>query len=62
MPKLFSNAIKKCLLGYISSEPLKSGAGYHILKLKKKGAHFVQYEDQWLSRHILLSPSAIRND
>tara|TARA_B100001094_G_scaffold303366_2_gene331424 strand:+ start:545 stop:1786 length:1242 start_codon:yes stop_codon:yes gene_type:complete len=60
MPKLFSDAIKNMPVGYISS-PLKSGAGYHILKLEQKRGDFVQYEDQWLSRHILLMPSAIRN-
>ena len=60
MPKLFSDAIKNMSVGSISS-PLKSGAGFHILKLEQKRGDFVQYEDQWLSRHILLMPSAIRN-
>ena len=45
MPKLFSDAIKNMPVGYISS-PLKSGAGYHILKLEQKSGDFVQYEDQ----------------
>ena len=61
MPDLFSNAIDKKEVGFIS-QPLKSGAGYHILMLFDKRGPFVQYEDQWLSRHILLIPSTIRDE
>mgnify|MGYP001348518653 FL=1 len=61
MPKLFSDALSKKDVGYIT-KPLESGAGYHILKLVDKKGPFVQYEDQWSSRHILLIPSAIRNE
>ena len=60
MPDLFSTELKNKKLGYVSN-PLKSGAGYHILKLEDKRGPYVQYEDQWLARHILLSSSAIRN-
>ena len=61
MPDLFSNAIDKKEVGFIS-QPLESGAGYHILMLFDKRGSFVQYEDQWLSRHILLIPSTIRDE
>jgi len=61
MPELFSNAINNKEIGYITP-PLQSGAGYHILKLDNKRGPLVQYEDQWFSRHILLSPSAIRDE
>ena len=61
MPELFSNALKNEDIGFIS-EPLKSGAGFHILKVEDKRGPFVKYEDQWFSRHILLSPSAIRDE
>ena len=61
MPELFSNAINNKGIGYITA-PLQSGAGYHILKLDSKRGPLVQYEDQWFSRHILLSPSAIRDE
>ena len=61
MPDLFSNAIDKKEVGFIS-QPLESGAGYHILMLFDKRGPFVQYEDQWLSRHILLIPSTIRDE
>ena len=61
MPELFASAIKNQKVGYITS-PLESGAGYHILKLEDKRGPFVQYEDQWFSRHILLTPSTIRDE
>lgn len=61
MPELFSNAINKKEIGFIS-QPLESGAGYHILMLVDKKGSFVQYENQWLSRHILLIPSTIRDE
>ena len=61
MPELFSDAVNLKDVGYIT-EPLQSGAGYHILKLEEKRGDFVRYQDQWLSRHILLIPSAIRTE
>ena len=61
MPELFSNAVNKKEIGFIS-EPLESGAGYHVLILVNKKGPFVRYEDQWLSRHILLIPSTIRDE
>mgnify|MGYP001066762037 FL=1 len=61
MPKIFSDAINNQDVGFIT-EPIKSGAGYHILKLENKRGDFVRYEDQWLARHILLIPSTIRNE
>ncbi|NBQ34889.1 MAG: rotamase, partial [Gammaproteobacteria bacterium] len=61
MPELFSNAINKKEIGFIS-EPLESGSGYHILMLVDKKGPFVQYEDQWSSRHILLMPSTLRDE
>jgi peptidyl-prolyl cis-trans isomerase SurA len=61
MPELFSNAVNKKEIGFIS-EPLESGAGYHILMLVDKKGPFVQYEDQWSSRHILLIPSTLRDE
>ena len=61
MPELFSTALQKKKMNEIT-EPIESGAGYHILKLEDKRGPFVQYEDQWFSRHILLAPSAIRSE
>ena len=61
MPELFEKALEKKSIGFIS-EPLESGSGFHILKLEDKRGEFVKFEDQWQSRHILLIPSAIRNE
>ena len=61
MPELFENALKDKSIGHIS-EPLESGSGFHILKLEDKRGQFVQFEDQWNARHILLIPSAIRSN
>ena len=61
MPKLFSDAVNFKEVGYVTG-PLESGAGYHILKLEDKRGDFVQYQDQWSARHILLIPSTIRSE
>jgi len=61
MPELFSRAINLKPVGFVS-EPIKSGAGYHILKLEEQRGRFVKNEDQWSARHILLIPSTIRDD
>ena len=61
MPELFEKALVDQSIGFIS-EPLESGSGYHIPKLEDKRGEFVQFEDQWQSRHILLIPSAIRTE
>lgn len=61
MPELFSKAINLKPVGFVS-EPIKSGAGYHILKLEEQRGRFVKNEDQWSARHILLIPSTIRDD
>ena len=59
MPTLYAEALGDLDVGQNSS-PLKSGAGFHILKVEDKRGDFVKYEDQWLVRHILLMPSEIR--
>ena len=60
MPSIFANALKNKQLGFIS-EPIKTGSGYHILKLEEKRGPLVQFEQQWETRHVLLTPSAIRD-
>jgi len=61
MPSLFAEGLEGVDVGQVSP-PLKSGAGYHILKVEEKRGDFVKYEDQWLVRHILLMPSEIRSE
>ncbi|NVJ62299.1 MAG: peptidylprolyl isomerase SurA [Gammaproteobacteria bacterium] len=61
LPTLFSGPAKSLDIGDISA-PLRSGSGFHILKLvDKKGEvkHIVQQVD---ARHILLMPNAIRDE
>ena len=61
MAELFANAIDGKDKNWIS-EPLESGAGYHIIKVIDKRGELVKFEDQWKVRHILMIPSAIRTD
>ena len=60
MPSVFADAIKNKPLGYIS-EPIKTGSGFHLLKLEDKRGPLVKFEEQWKTRHVLLIPSAIRD-
>lgn len=61
MAELFANAIDGKDKNWLS-EPLESGAGYHIIKVIDKRGELVKFEDQWKVRHILMIPSAIRTD
>jgi len=60
LPNLFITAIQDLSPGQIS-EPIRSDAGYHLLKLyERRGGGRVL--EQHNVRHILLSPSEIRTD
>ena len=61
MPGLFAENLSNKSVGYVSN-PIGSGSGFHILKLEDKRGEFVQFEDQWEVRHILMMPTAIRNE
>ena len=60
MPSVFADVIRNQSLGFIS-EPIKTGSGFHLLKLEEKRGPLVKFEDQWETRHVLLIPSAIRD-
>ena len=60
MPSVFADAIKNQPLGFIS-QPVKTGSGFHLLKLEEKRGPLVKFEEQWEARHVLLIPSAIRD-
>jgi Parvulin-like peptidyl-prolyl isomerase len=60
MPSVFADAIRNQSLGFVS-EPIKTGSGFHLLKLEEKRGPFVKFEEQWETRHVLLIPSAIRD-
>ena len=60
LPSLFITALQDLSPGQIS-EPIRSDAGYHLLKLydRRGGSQLVKQHNV---RHILLSPSEIRSD
>lgn len=60
MPSVFADAIRNQPLGFIS-KPIKTGSGFHLLKLEEKRGPLVKFEEQWETRHVLLIPSAIRD-
>lgn len=61
MPDLFADAIEALETNGIS-DPLRSGAGFHILKLYGKRGAQEQVIEQSKVRHILIKPSTILSD
>ena len=61
MPVLFADAIEELKVGELTT-PLRSGAGFHILKLYEMRGATEQIIEQAKVRHILISPSEILND
>jgi peptidyl-prolyl cis-trans isomerase SurA len=57
LPDLFARAVQSLKPGEVVAEPIRSGAGFHVLKLvdrRESGAFTI---DQSRARHILLRPS-----
>jgi peptidyl-prolyl cis-trans isomerase SurA len=61
LPSLFADVVTKLKVGEVA-QPLRSGAGFHILKLTDKRGNTVKFLDQTLARHILVQPSEIRTE
>ncbi len=61
LPTLFSDVVTKMKVGE-ASELIRSGAGFHIIRLDEKRGDVVKFEDQTLVRHILVQPSEIRSE
>ena len=61
LPSLFAEVVTGLKVGEIGN-PLRSGAGFHILKLIDKRGNTVKFLDQTLARHILVQPSEIRTE
>ena len=61
LPTLFSDVVTK-MKGGEASELIRSGAGFHIIRLAEKKGDVVKFEDQTLVRHILVQPSEIRSE
>jgi peptidyl-prolyl cis-trans isomerase SurA len=57
-PDLFVNAVKDLAVGAVTAEPVRSGAGFHLLKLLSRADTNVITVMQTHARHILLRPSA----
>jgi peptidyl-prolyl cis-trans isomerase SurA len=58
LPDLFVNAVRNLKAGDVSAELLRSGAGFHVLKLLDKRDAGAFTVTQSHVRHILLRPSA----
>lgn len=58
LPDLFVEAVKPLAVGAVTAEPLRSGAGFHILKLLSRADTATPSVTQTRARHILLRPSA----
>ena len=61
LPTLFSDVVTKMKVGE-ASELIRSGAGFHIIRLAEKRGDVVKFEDQTLVRHILVQLSEIRSE
>ena len=61
LPTLFAKTVSSLKVGE-TSNLIRSGAGYHILRLNDKRGNTVKFMDQTLSRHILVQPSEIRTE
>ncbi|PKM30904.1 MAG: molecular chaperone SurA [Gammaproteobacteria bacterium HGW-Gammaproteobacteria-11] len=61
LPGPFANAIAALEIGEVTA-PIRSPAGYHILKLQDKRGGDGQMVDEYQVRHILIKPSEIRSE
>ena len=61
LPSLFTDALEGLEPGEISN-PVRSGAGFHLLKLYDRKGGEEKLIEQHFSRHILLTPNEIRNE
>jgi peptidyl-prolyl cis-trans isomerase SurA len=61
LPLLFSESLENLEPGQIS-EPIRSGAGFHLLKLYERKGGGEELVEQHFARHILLMPNQIRDE
>ncbi|MEK8047332.1 peptidylprolyl isomerase [Ideonella margarita] len=57
LPDLFVETVKTMAVGAVTAEPVRSGAGFHLLKLLSRSDSTVMTMTQTRARHILLRPS-----
>lgn len=60
LPGVFIDAVEQMDVGQIS-DPIRSGAGYHLLKLYERRGGGEQLIEQHFARHILVKPNQIRD-
>jgi len=61
LPTLFAEAIKKLPAGELSN-PIQSGAGFHLLYVQERKGGVIKNVNQTQVRHILVTPNAIRSE
>ncbi|MDB9970742.1 peptidylprolyl isomerase [Porticoccaceae bacterium] len=61
LPGVFIEAVEKLEIGQIS-EPIRSDAGYHLIKLYERKGGGEQLIEQHFARHILIKPNEIRDE
>jgi peptidyl-prolyl cis-trans isomerase SurA len=60
LPDVFIQAVSKLDVGDIS-KPIRSGAGYHLIKLYERRGGEEKLIEQHFARHILIKPNQIRD-
>jgi peptidyl-prolyl cis-trans isomerase SurA len=60
LPGVFIDAVELMDIGQVS-DPIRSGAGYHLLKLYERRGGGEQLVEQHFARHILVKPNQIRD-
>jgi peptidyl-prolyl cis-trans isomerase SurA len=58
LPDVFVNAVRALKVGEVTAEPLRTGAGFHLLKLVERRDNSEPKVTQTRARHVLLRPSA----
>lgn len=61
LPGVFIEAVEKLEIGQVS-EPIRSDAGYHLIKLYDRRGGGEQLIEQHFARHILIKPNEIRDE
>ena len=61
LPGVFIEAVEKLEIGQVS-EPIRSDAGYHLIKLYDRRGGGEQFIEQHFARHILIKPNEIRDE
>jgi len=61
LPGVFIDAVEQLELGGVS-EPIRSAAGFHLLKLYERRGGGERLVEQHFARHILIKPNQIRDE